>query len=135
MIISDKGLDYGCGKTAIVEQLLLRKQYNIVGYDPIYYPNENVFDGKYNYITSCEVVEHFYDPAKEFLNLSELLLPKGKLYLKTNLFKEGIEFKNWWYKNDPTHVFFYSEKTLEYIKEEFNFSSLIITDKYIELSK
>ena len=132
---SDKGLDYGCGKTAIVEQLLLRKQYNMIGYDPIYFPEENILKGKYNYITSCEVVEHFYNPAKEFQRLSELLLPTGKLYLKTYLFKEGIEFKNWWYKNDPTHVFFYSARTFEYIKEEFKFSNLQINDKYIELSK
>lgn len=133
--LNDKGLDYGCGKTAIIETLLQRKQYNIVGYDPIYFPNQEALTATYNYITCCEVVEHFYHPKVEFYKLSQLLQPKGKLYLKTNLYKNTIDFKGWWYKNDPTHVVFYTAKSMEYIKHTFGFNTVEIHNNYIEFSK
>lgn len=132
---NDTGLDYGCGKTAIIQKLLQRKRYNIVGYDPIYFPNDDVFKLHYNYITCCEVIEHFYNPNDEFEKLTKLLLPNGKLFLKTYLYNEGINFENWWYKNDPTHVFFYTIKTLEYIKFAYAFSSLRVTKDLIEFTK
>ena len=132
---SDKGLDYGCGKTAIIENLLKRKQYAIVGYDPIYFSNQEILTSKYNYITCCEVVEHFYHPQQEFFKLSQLLLPEGKLFLKTNLFKDTIDFKGWWYKNDPTHVIFYTKISMEFIKKAYNFRDLKFHKNYIEFTK
>ena len=131
---NDIGLDYGCGKTAIIQELLQRKHYNIVGYDPIYLPDETVFKSRYNYITCCEVIEHFYSPSNEFNKLATLLLPSGKLFLKTYLYNDTINFENWWYKNDPTHVFFYTEQTLEYIKSKFAFSNLKISKELIEFT-
>lgn len=131
----DKGLDYGCGKTAIIETLLKRKQYTILGYDPIYFPNQELLTVSYNYITCCEVVEHFYNPKLEFQKLVQLLLPEGKLYLKTNLYKDTIDFKSWWYKNDPTHVIFYTEKSMEFIKHTFGFSRVKIFKNHIEFTR
>ena len=131
----DKGLDYGCGKTAIIKTLLQRKQYTIAGYDPIYYPNQELLSENYNYITCCEVVEHFYNPEQEFKKLMQLLLPGGKLYLKTNLYSDIIDFKSWWYKNDPTHVIFYTKKSMEFIEYTFGFSTLTFHKNLIEFSK
>lgn len=132
----DLGLDYGCGKTAIIQELLQRKQYNIAGYDPIYFPNEPLLTTEqYHYITCCEVVEHFYNPKQEFEKITQFLRPFGKLFLKTNLYSEDIIFEKWWYKNDPTHVFFYSKKTLEYIQKEYNYSELKICKDYIVFTK
>lgn len=132
---TDHGLDYGCGKTAIIENLLKRKQYSIVGYDPIYFSNQEVLTTQYNYITCCEVAEHFYYPKHEFSKLSQLLLPDGKLFLKTYLFKDTIDFKSWWYKNDPTHVIFYTETAMKFIKKMYNFSDLKFHKNYIEFTK
>lgn len=134
-IPTNKGLDYGCGKTAIIETLLQRKQYNIVGYDPIYFPDQELLTAHYNYITCCEVVEHFYNPKLEFDKLEKLLQPEGKLYLKTNLYKDTIDFKGWWYKNDPTHVIFYTKKSMEFIKHTYGFRRLTFHNNYIEFTR
>ncbi len=129
------GLDYGCGKTAIVQQLLQRKGFSISGYDPIYFPNIDSLKFTYDFITCCEVAEHFYTPLFEFKKLNQLLLPKGKLFLKTYLYNSSIDFGSWWYKNDPTHVVFYTKKSLEFIKENCSFSDLHIHNDHIILSK
>ena len=132
---SDNGLDYGCGNSAIIQQLLNNEGYTVNGYDPFYFPQKKVLNKQYNYITCCEVVEHFYTPRKEFQRLNSLLKKGGKLYLKTNLFNETINFKKWWYKNDATHVFFYTKETMEYIKTHFGFKSVIFESNHIEFSK
>ena len=132
---NDSGLDYGCGKTAIVQILLQRKGFQIKGFDPIYKNETSLLNKKYNYITCCEVAEHFHYPALEFKKLSNLLLPKGKLILKTHLYNDTLNFEKWWYKNDPTHVFFYTEKSLQFIKETFDFKELKLKDKYVVFCK
>jgi hypothetical protein len=49
----------------------------------------------------------------------------------TDLYHEDINFSKWYYKDDPTHVFFYNTHTLEWIKEHFGFSSLTIDKRLI----
>ncbi len=49
----------------------------------------------------------------------------------THLYDENIDFEKWYYKNDPTHVFIYQEKTIEYIAKEFGFSSFCIENRLI----
>ncbi len=129
------GLDYGCGKTAIVKQLLQRKGFTINGYDPIYFPTIDTLKFKYDFITCCEVAEHFYNPCTEFKKIHQMLLPTGKLFLKTYLYDSTIDFSTWWYKNDPTHVVFYTTKSLQFIKEAIGFNELTIFNDHIVLSK
>ena len=128
---ADRGLDYGSGPNPVFTNSLQRKNYQIVSYDPIYANTYTFTEKKYNYIVCCEVIEHFHNPQIEFNKLHELLTNKGKLYIKTNLLLETIEFKNWWYKNDYTHTFFYTERALLYIKENFAFNDLKIHKDYI----
>jgi hypothetical protein len=79
-------------------------------------------------------VEHFHNPKKEFGLLKKLLKPNGKFYLMTALFDETINFHDWYYKNDPTHVFIYHQKTIYWIKEKFDFSDVIIKGRLITYS-
>jgi hypothetical protein len=79
-------------------------------------------------------MEHFQDPLKEFILLRSLLKPDGKLYCKTAVWNDAIDFKGWHYKNDLTHVIFYNRQTLQWIKDHLHFSSLEITDDYIVFS-
>ena len=130
-----KGLDYGCGTGPVASVVLKHKGYeNISLYDPYFYPDTSCLKELYDFIICCEVMEHFHDPKQEFLRLKSLLKPKGKLYCKTSLIENDISiegFKDWWYKDDPTHVFFYSEKTLEFIANHFNFGHLTLEPKLI----
>lgn len=126
-----KGLDFGSGSQSVIAKLLYDSNYPITTYDPIFDPKQAVLNEKYDYIACCEVIEHFYDPAKEFKLLQALLKSNGTLYCKTNLFDTTISFDTWWYKNDPTHVFFYTIKTLQWIANHFNFTNVVISKDLI----
>lgn len=130
-----KGLDFGCGKTAIVQYLLQKEHFSCKGYDPMYFPNNELLNNKYDYITCCEVVEHFYNPQLSFKLLYQLLKEKGSLFLKTNQYNKSIDFSKWWYKNDPTHVIFYTRKTFEIIKKQLNFSDVLLSKEYVTFVK
>ncbi|MDT0648626.1 class I SAM-dependent methyltransferase [Autumnicola edwardsiae] len=129
-----KGLDFGAGTGPVISKMLQDKDFKIAPYDPFFQDNRELLQHKYNFIACCEVMEHFHFPRKEFRRLKQLLLPGGKLFCMTHLYNPKIEFKNWYYKNDRTHVFIYQEETLKYIKEEFGFSDFYVKERLIVFS-
>lgn len=130
-----KGLDFGAGTGPVITSLLEKEGYDINLYDPFFHFYPENLRKKYDYIICCEVIEHFHHPYDEFQDLSNILSSKGSIFCMTSLYDEGINFKNWNYKNDETHVFFYHKKALEWIKKEFAFSKLEIEGKLIKLRK
>lgn len=132
--LKQQGLDFGSGTGPVITKLLQEQGYSIRTYDPFFDNNQSALEQKYDYIACCEVVEHFHDPAKEFQLLKSLLKPNGKLYCKTDVYTNDIDFPTWYYKNDPTHVFFYHPETLEWIRAKYQFDSLQRTDRLIILS-
>lgn len=126
-----KGLDYGAGTGPVITKMLTDHAYNIKPYDPYFHNFPDYLKEEYDYIVCCEVMEHFYNPYNEFKRLKNLLHENGKLYCKTELFKEGTDFKTWYYKNDPTHVFFYTEKAIFWIKNHFYFKNVSIENRLI----
>ena len=131
---SDIGLDFGAGTGPVISKLLNDKNYKTKLYDPFFYNTPDLLKEEYNYIICCEVIEHFYNPKKEFLLLKKLLKENGKLYCMTSIYNDSIDFKTWYYKDDKTHVFIYRKKTLEYIYKEFEFSDLKIDSNLIIFS-
>jgi len=129
------GLDYGCGTGPVISIQLEKEGYKTVLYDPYFHRQTSVLTNKYNFIICCEVMEHFYKPQQEFRTLASLLKSGGKLYCKTSLYSEKIDFDNWYYKNDVTHVFFYTEKSLIWIKDNLDFSALEIHPNAIIFGK
>ncbi len=132
--VSAKGLDYGCGTGPVAAFILEKGGYNIKLFDPYFYPNEQYLNNKYDYIICCEVMEHFFYPDKEFLKLKSLLKSDSKLYCKTKMISDDIgieDFKDWHYKNDPTHVFFYTPKSLQAIRHFAKFKSVNFDDNLI----
>lgn len=127
----DIGLDFGCGKDSSIVKVLRQNEYKIFEYDPYFFNDKKLLEKKYDYITSCEVIEHFYNPKKEFELLKSLLKDDGSLYLMTGIYRQNIDFSKWWYKNDLTHVFIYKEETFQWIKEEFGFKDLEIKENLI----
>lgn len=129
------GLDFGCGHTPVISEVLKEQDYIFDLYDPVFYPHK-VFEGKtYDFITCCEVMEHFQHPKKEFDLLDGILKPEGSLICMTSLYSEEIDFENWYYKNDPTHVFLYRRETLAYIARNWDFSHLKIEHPLVVFSK
>ena len=130
---TSKGLDFGAGRSCIIGAVLNEKKYTINNYDPLFCNDETLLSQKYDFISSCEVVEHFYKPYKEFKLLKSMLQEGGKIYIMTELYDESA-FSSWYYKNDPTHVFFYTQKTFQWIKKEFGFKSLSIEKRLVILN-
>lgn len=129
------GLDFGSGTGPVISEVLKEKGFSIEQYDPFFHNKPELLKGKYDYIVSCEVIEHFYNPLKEFGMLCEMLNRGGELICMTHIYSEEINFKKWNYKDDPTHVFFYHHKAFEFIKSEFNFSELIIENRLVRFVK
>lgn len=132
------GLDYGCGPGPVITHVLEQKGFNNIKlFDPYFFNTPKLLNEKYQFIICCEVIEHFSNPKKEFKLIKNLLNPGGKFYGKTELLYEELDaegFQKWWYKNDPTHCFFYSKKTLKYIASTFDFKELEIQDKFFVLT-
>ena len=129
------GLDYGCGHTPVLSEHLINEHYKMTVYDAVFFNEASVLKKKYDFIVCCEVMEHFYDPSFEFKQLYELLRPNGKLICKTHLYENKIAFDDWYYKNDPSHVFIYQVKTLIWIKNHFRFNDVKIDGRLITFSK
>jgi citrate lyase synthetase len=81
------------------------------------------------------VFEHFYNPLEEITKLYSILKPGGLLIVKTHLYNNQIDFKNWYYRKDQTHVFIYTFKTFEYIAEHFGFDIVKLEEKLVVLRK
>jgi hypothetical protein len=115
-------LDFGSGPGPVLYQLLLQDGYDANHYDPFYHKDDSVFNKTYDCVTTTEVVEHFYNPFKEFQTLSSLVKPGGYLAIMTQFRPMDMEtFKTWWYKRDVSHVSFYSLETFTYIADTFGF--------------
>jgi hypothetical protein len=127
-----KGLDYGAGTGPVAARILKDKGYSVKLYDPYFYNNPDLLQKKYDFIICCEVIEHFNDPVREFRRLKSILKNGGALFCMTDLYSKDIDFKNWYYKNDPTHVFFYQQKTLMQIKSKYGFSGLEIDGRMMQ---
>ena len=130
-----KGLDFGSGPYPMLIELFKEDGYEIEGYDPFFNPKTSLLKKMYEFVTCCEVVEHFNRPIDSFRLLCSLLNTNSILGIKTTLFKEEIEFKNWYYKNDDTHVSFYSKITIDWIAKKFGLKVLEIEDRLVIFQK
>ena len=125
------GLDYGAGPGPVSAVLLQGRGFKIALYDPFYWNDREVLDEQYEFIICCEVIEHFYAPAREFKFLRSLLKPHGSLYCMTEIYSDDLDFERWYYKNDPTHVFFYHRQAFDWIRDECGFSKLSVDKRVI----
>lgn len=129
------GLDYGAGTGPVITKVLSDAGYAIVPYDPFFHPDKRLLQQVYDFIVACEVVEHFFDPAMEFLQLKKRLKPGGRLLIMTYLYKDAIDFRHWHYRNDPTHVCIYRKETFQYIASAFEMNLERINHRLVVLQK
>lgn len=118
------GLDYGCGAGSVAGHLLNCLTSPIALYDPVFHPHSAVLDQRYDFVIASEVVEHFHEPGREMAHLRQLLRPKGFLAVMTKLYGQEIDFANWYYRKDPTHVCFYSRETMQWIATFYNYCAV-----------
>jgi SAM-dependent methyltransferase len=128
------GLDFGAGTGPVISKILADNGYNIKQYDPFFHNFPELLKNNYDYIACCEVIEHFYDPLKEFKLLKNLLKNNGALFCMTAIYDNSMDFAKWFYKDDPTHVFIYQKETLLWIQTNVCFSKVIIENKLIKFT-
>jgi len=118
-----KGLDYGCGPNPVLAHLIEKKGIECLYYDPYFYPQCD-FTTKYDFVFATECFEHFFFPAQEIKRICSILKTNGTLSIMTEFITSSTSFDNWYYKNDPTHVCFYNEKSINYICNSYNLIQL-----------
>lgn len=131
------GLDFGSGPGPTASIMLEEAGFKMEIYDPFFANNLGVLNNRYDFIISTETIEHFFYPNKEFELFSKLVKPNGYLSIMTKLFCGDTEqdFITWYYPKDPTHVTFYSFKTVEIICKIWNWELIAISESYFLLQK
>ena len=124
-------IDFGCGPGPTLSKLLQGQGGEMTIYDPHFFPDEKVLGHDYDVVTSTEVVEHFKTPKKDWAQLINLAKPNGLIAIMTQFFNDQIDYSSWWYKNDPTHVVFYQQKTFDYLAEKFHLKILYNDNKSV----
>ncbi|WP_199610079.1 class I SAM-dependent methyltransferase [Flocculibacter collagenilyticus] len=116
------GLDFGCGPAPALAELLQAAGHNVALYDYYYHPDNAVLSRQYDFVTCTEVIEHFNQPAEGWAQLLSLLKPQGHLVIMTKLVIDEARFSQWHYKNDPTHVSFFSRETFDFLADKHHLS-------------
>ena len=129
------GLDFGSGPGPTLSLMLQEKGHQLEIYDKFYSPNEHIFNQQFDFITATEVIEHLRDPKFELRRLASILKIGGYLSLMTHLLTQEIDFSNWYYKNDPSHIGFFNQKSLNYVAEELGFEINVYSERVIFLKK
>ncbi len=155
---NSSGLDFGCGPTRSFEYVLMHLDlnresasasakktiagtypnhtYKISSYDKYFFADDEKLQTTYDYIIVHEVIEHFVNFKQEFEDLVKRLKPKGQLFIRTELYPTNfIDFEDWYYKNDSTHVFFLALKTFNYLEKTYNLKFLSLDHNKFILTK
>ncbi len=128
-------LDFGSGPGPTLHLMLQEAGLNTSIYDPYFANDPTKLLSQYDVICSTEAIEHFYQPAKEWSLWLTMLKPQGTLALMTRLAPDKARFFSWHYKNDPTHVSFFSRETFEFLASRDGFSLEIIEPDVILLTR
>jgi SAM-dependent methyltransferase len=130
------GLDFGSGPAPVLAGLFIKRGYNISVYDVYYAPDRSVLNKKYDFITIVEVLEHLKNPGKELRMLWDCLNPGGVIGIMTKFLPvKKDEFSSWSYKNDQTHICFYSEMVFSWISNQFNSKLVFPADDIVLMFK
>ncbi len=118
-------LEFGSGPGPVLAELLRRKGLKVDIYDKYFAPKK-VYDAKtYDLITSTEVLEHIDNPKEIFDFFAKHLKVGAYLSIMTQFHtNDAKEFSKWWYKNDPTHICFFTPHTFEVLAKMSGFEVL-----------
>ena len=129
------GLDFGSGPGPTLSLMLEECGHKVDLYDKFYAQNDAVFQNRYDFITATEVVEHLPNPLKDLEALVKILQKGGILAIMTEIVSPQLDFTSWYYKNDPSHVCFYSEKTFIYLANRLGLEIVTLSERVIILRK
>ena len=115
----ENALDFGCGATTLLANMLREEGVGCDAYDPLYRPDQSYMNKTYDLIVSVEVFEHLRDPGETFGDLLARLNKGGYLAIQTQFHSNDSEiFLDWYYRLDPTHIMFFRPETFRYLCEK-----------------
>tara|TARA_R110000851_G_scaffold141976_2_gene280059 strand:+ start:3068 stop:3742 length:675 start_codon:yes stop_codon:yes gene_type:complete len=117
-----RGLDFGAGPGPTLSVMLQEAGFDMTIYDIYYAADRSVLANRYDFITATEVVEHLSRPGEVLQTLWAMLEPAGWLGLMTKLVQDKAAFERWHYKNDLTHISFFSFVTMDYLRTRWGAS-------------
>ena len=129
------GLDFGCGPGPALAEMLSEAGHAMEIYDPFFANDEDLLEEQYDFVTCTEVVEHFHAPGEEFEKFELLLRPGGWLGIMTTWLTDDIDFSQWHYRRDPTHVCFYHPDTFNVWAQRVGWEILFPDDNIVLLRK
>ena len=129
------GLDFGCGPGPALAAMFREWGYEVATYDKFYACHHEIFGRKYDFITATEVLEHLHRPGCELPRLFGRLEQGGILGIMTKLVRNRKAFEKWHYKNDPTHICFFSRGTFEWLAVAWQARCEFIGDDVILVHK
>ena len=112
-----QGLDFGSGPGPTLSVMFEEAGHSMKLYDPFYAPELKPLQREYDFVTASEVVEHLHHPRREFDRLWGCVKPNGLLGIMTKRVIDQEAFSRWHYKQDPTHVCFFSIETFRWLAD------------------
>lgn len=104
-------LDFGSGPEPVMAGLMAQRGYKVAIEDPFFAPGER--PGRFDVITSLEVFEHLNNPFDVLSTLVNRLNDGGRICIGTKFLPESKDdFDSWHYRNDSTHIGFFTEQGL-----------------------
>ncbi|MDC1385895.1 class I SAM-dependent methyltransferase [Candidatus Thioglobus sp.] len=129
------GLDFGSGPGPTLSLMLEECGHSVDLYDKFYANDISVFEKKYDFITATEVVEHLSEPMFEISRLIEMLNNQSHLAVMTQILTPQIDFSSWYYKNDPSHIGFFTKKSLSFLASYLNIEVYFISERVVFFQK
>lgn len=122
-------LDYGSGPVPAFSWLLDTNGYRVDSFDPFFFPDTSWEKETYRAAIMIEVLEHLSNPVGTLKNLRDRIAPGGYICIRSSLHDENpSHFATWWYRQDPTHVSFFSITTIEYLSTALGLRTISIAD-------
>jgi SAM-dependent methyltransferase len=129
------GLDFGSGPGPTLSRMFTEAGHVMSIYDPFYASDPSALKTQYDFITATEVVEHLHNPVRDLNKLWSCLKPGGTLGIMTKLVLNQEAFMRWHYKNDPTHVCFFSHTSFVWLGAQWQAELLFAAPDVILLGK
>ena len=113
------GLDFGSGPGPTLSIMFEEQSHTMHLYDPFYAPDRKVLSITYDFVCASEVVEHFQNPEADLELIWSLVQPGGWLGIMTGMAQDREAFARWRYKDDRSHIAFFSVETMEWIARKW----------------
>lgn len=130
-----RGLDFGCGPGPTLSLMFEEEGFPMAVFDPLFAADESVLNVEYDFVTSTEVVEHFRRPDQDLARMWRCVTPGGYLGIMTKLVAGPGAFAAWHYKNDDTHICFFSRDTFTWLAMQWHTKPVFVGNDVVILRK